>query len=139
MKKEYVMHICADTAEEMMISLAEAAKHLAEEMVLDEPEGQEDCDLPWEKQQPKVIERAEWTAEEIRNFCLEEGYYTEGKVREYEEMLFFVDQNKPTTENIYKVAKNILAHSDQEHQRAIEYLMRDISVDLVSRYYEVRE
>lgn len=136
MKKEYVMHICADTAEEMMISLAEAAKHLVEEMVLDDPE---DCDLPWEKQQPKVIEHAEWTAEEIRNFCLEEGYYTEGKVREYEEMLLFVDMNDPTPENISVVAKNILAHSDQEHQRSIEYLMRDISVDLVNRYYEVRE
>lgn len=136
MKKEYVMHICADTAEEMMISLAEAAKHLVEEMVLDEPE---DCDLPWEKQQPKVIEHAEWTAEEIRNFCLEEGYYSEGKVREYEEMLNFVDQNEPTPENIYKVAKNILEHSDQEHKRPVVYLIREISIELVDRYYEVRE
>lgn len=132
---EFTMHFCADTAEEMMISLAEAAKQLVEEMVLDEPE---DCDLPWEKEDPKVIEHCEWSAEEIRNFCLEEGYYTEGKVREYEEMLLFVDRNDPTPENIYKVAKNILDHSDSEHERGIEYLMRDISVDLVNRHYEVK-
>lgn len=137
-EKEISMHFCAANKEEMLQALGNAIGEIMAELVIEKGEA-EDCDLPWEKQQPKVIENAVWIAEEIRNFCLEEGYYSEGKVRDYEEMLNFVDQNKPTTENIYRVAKNILAHSDQEHQRAIEYLMRDISVDLVNRYYEVRE
>jgi hypothetical protein len=137
-EKEISMHFCAANKEEMLQALGNAIGEIMAELVIEKGEA-EDCDLPWEKKQPKVIENAVWIAEEIRNFCLEEGYYSEGKVRDYEEMLNFVDQNEPTTENIYKVAKNILAHSDQEHQRAIEYLMRDISVDLVSRYYEVRE
>lgn len=137
-EKEISMHFCAANKEEMLQALGNAIGEIMAELVIEKGEV-EDCDLPWEKSKPNVIENAVWIAEEIRNFCLEEGYYSEGKVRDYEEMLNFVDQNKPTTENIYKVAKNILAHSDQEHQRAIEYLMRDISVDLVSRYYEVRE
>lgn len=136
-EKEISMHFCAANKEEMLKALGDAAGKLIAEMVCEED--QEDCDLPWEKQQTKVIEHAVWTAEEIRYFCMEEGYYTEGNVRDYEEMLLFVDHNDPTPENIYKVAKNILDHSDSEHERRIEYLMRDISVDLVNRYYEVRE
>lgn len=137
-EKEISMHFCAANKEEMLQALENAISEIMTELVIEKGEVK-DCDLPWEKQQTKVIEHAEWTAEEIRYLCLEEGYYTEGKVREYEEMLLFVDHNDPTPENIYKVAKNILAHSDQEHKRSIEYLMRDISVDIVNRYYEVRE
>lgn len=136
-EKEISMHFCAANKEEMLKALGDAAGKLIAEMVCEED--QEDCDISWEKQQPKAIEHAVWLAEEIRNFCLEEGYYSEGKVREYEEMLNFVDQNKPTPENIYKVAKNILDHSDQEHKRSVLYMMREIGIELVSRYYEVRE
>ena len=136
-EKEISMHFCAANKEEMLKALGDAAGKLIAEMVCEED--QEDYDLPWEKKQPKVIERAEWIAEEIRNFCLEEGYYSEGKVREYEEMLNFVDQNEPTPMNIYRVARNILDHSDEEHERPVECLMLDISVDLVNRFYEVRE
>lgn len=134
---EFAMHFCAANREEMIQALSAAIGELIFEDIIGEDT--DDCDLPWEKQQPKVIEHAQWIAKEIRNFCLEEGYYTEGKVREYEEMLLFVDKNDPTPENIYKVAKNILDHSDSEHKRRIEYLMREISIDLVNRYYEVRE
>ena len=145
-EKEISMHFCAANKEEMLQALGNAIGEIMAEQLMEKGEleditgeDQEDCDLPWEKQQPKVIEHAEWIAEEIRNFCLEEGYYSEGKVREYEEMLNFVDQNKPTPENICKVAKDILDHSDHEHKRPVAYLMRDISVGLVNRYYEVRE
>lgn len=136
-EKEISMHFCAANKEEMLQALGNAIEKLTVEMVFEED--QEECDLPWEKKEPKVIEHAVWTAEEIRYFCMEEGYYTEGNVRDYEEMLLFVDHNDPTPENIYKVAKNILDHSDSEHERRIEYMMRDISVDIVNRYYEVRE
>lgn len=136
-EKEISMHFCAANKEEMLQALGNAIGEIMAELVMEKGE-LEDCDLPWEKKEPKVIEHAEWTAEEIRNFCLEEGYYTEGKVREYEEMLLFVDRNDPTPENIYKVAKNILDHSDQEHEIPVEYLMRKISIDLVNRHYEVR-
>lgn len=137
-EKEISLHFCAANKEEMLQALGNAIGEIMAELVMENGE-LEDCDLPWEKKQPKVIEHAEWIAEDIRNFCLEEGYYSEGKVRDYEEMLNFVDQNKPTTENIYRVAKNILDHSDEEHERPVEYLMREISVDLVNRCYEVRE
>lgn len=137
-EKEISLHFCAANKEEMLQALGNAIGEIMAELVIEKGEA-EDCDLPREKKQPKVIENAVWISEEIRNFCLEEGYYSEGKVRDYEEMLNFVDQNKPTTENIYRVAKNILDHSDEEHERPVEYLMREISVDLVNRFYEVRE
>ncbi len=133
MNREISLHICAADKEQMLEALSRAAKEIMEEC--DECP---DCNMPFMKEDPKIIEHTQWFADEIRNFCLEEGYFTEGKIREYEEMLLFVDRNDPTPMNIYRVAKNILAHSDQEHQRGIEYMMRDISVDLVNRHYEVK-
>lgn len=134
---EFAMHFCAANRDEMIQALSAAIGELiAEDIIGEDPD---DCDLPWEKQEQKVVEHCVWTAGEIRYFCTEEGYYTEGNVRDYEEMLLFVDKNNPTPENIYKVAKNILDHSDSEHKRRIEYMMREISVNIVNRYYEVRE
>ena len=59
--------------------------------------------------------------------CIKNDYYTAGDNEAYAKMLNFVDNNEPTTTNIYKVAVDIVKHSDlesygQSEKENIEYI-----------------
>lgn len=60
---------------------------------------------------PKIKLYRIWHAEDVRQFCMKNNYYTNGNNEEYTAMLNFVENNDPTPENIYEVARNILNHS----------------------------
>lgn len=53
-----------------------------------------------------------WYAFKLRELCIRERWYTCGTNKEYEHLLNFVDTTPPTVENQYKVAQDILEHSD---------------------------
>lgn len=83
-----------------------------------------------------------WSAYEIRSMCVKNDYYTRGDNEAYRKMLNFVSEHKPTTENIYKVAVDIVAHSDLSEEgvddiEMIEGMMFDISKDCVSTHYTI--
>lgn len=86
--------------------------------------------------EPEITEEIRWLSSEIRNMCIENDWYTAGDVRAYSEMLEFVELNEPTKLNIYKVAQDILEHSD-DPELYVEAIMFVISNDVVKTFYEV--
>lgn len=86
--------------------------------------------------EPEITEEIRWLSSEIRNMCIENDWYTAGDVRAYSEMLEFVELNEPTKLNIYKVAQDILEHSD-DPELYVEAIMFVIANDVVKTFYEV--
>ena len=85
---------------------------------------------------PAVEETANWSAYEVMRMCIAHDWYTAGTTREYDKMLAFVEENKPTPQNIYKVAHDILEHSDDDGQY-VEAVMFTINKEAVSRHYKI--
>lgn len=83
-----------------------------------------------------VVER--WSSGDVRDMCIKHDWYRAGTVREYRAMLDIVDSTEPTTQNIYKIAKDILDHSDDEGLY-VEAIMFEISREVVRRFYTVTE
>ena len=63
---------------------------------------------------PKIIEKRDWSAAEVRGVCVRNNLYTCGTNEEYSRMLEQVDELSPSTENIYIIAKDIAEHSEYE-------------------------
>ncbi len=59
-----------------------------------------------------IQETKTWHPERVRQCCIDNQWYTSGTNKEYEEMLDYVRDNKPTVENLFTVAKDIYGHSD---------------------------
>ena len=83
-----------------------------------------------------------WSMHEVRSMCIKNGYYTCGDNEAYRKMLEFVNTHKPTTENIYKVAVDIVAHSDLSVEgvddvEMVEGMMFDISEECVRTHYRI--
>lgn len=53
-----------------------------------------------------------WYAEDVREFCIRHNFYTKGDNKAYDKLLSFVWDKKPTTSNLYKVAQDIMDHTD---------------------------
>lgn len=62
----------------------------------------------------KIIETRRWTAADVREICIENNLYTKGTSAEYDNMLNDVNRLYPGNDAIYKIANDILAHSDEE-------------------------
>lgn len=86
----------------------------------------------------RIVKHRKWTPEEIRTFCIHYQYYTRGDNKAYDNMLCFVGNNPPTTENIFVVAMNILQHSNvnEVETEDIIDLMNEIELLIVSVKYE---
>lgn len=56
--------------------------------------------------------RKTWHPKRVRQCCIDNQWYTRGTNKDYEEMLDYVRDTKPTIENIFTVAKDIYDHSD---------------------------
>ena len=88
-----------------------------------------------------INEEKRWWTSEIRNMCIENNWYTAGTVKEYSEMLEFVEEHEPTTENIYKVASDIFKHTsinDKGGGADIENIMFIIANDVVKTFFEIQ-
>ena len=60
----------------------------------------------------QIEETKSWHPERVQQCCIENDWYTRGTNAEYEKMLDFVRDSKPTISNIFTVAKDIYSHSD---------------------------
>lgn len=63
---------------------------------------------------PTIKESRFWHSGLVREFCINNGFYTCGDNDEYSDMLCYVEGHNPTPENLYIVAKDILEHSDDD-------------------------
>ena len=79
------------------------------------------------EKKPQFIERVFWNPDRVRSCCIRHGWYTEGSVSEYEAMLKMAGE-APTVEQIYKMACDIVAHSEDQTVRSVMYLLRNEAV-----------
>lgn len=88
-----------------------------------------------------------WSGRDIRSLCIKKDWYGYGTNEDYEKMLNFVTTHKPTTMNIYKVAKDIFEHCDKgymmrsynmDENEVIESIMFEIN-DCIFRFYTIIE
>lgn len=83
-----------------------------------------------------------WDSCRVRNLCIKNNYYTRGDCDAYGKMLEFVDANKPTPNNIYKVADDIVRHSEMEkynceEKELIQAVMYDLANTVVKSHFEI--
>lgn len=87
---------------------------------------------------PEIREEKKWWSSEIRNMCIANDWYTAGTVKEYSDMLEFVEEHEPTTENIYKVAADIYMHTSVNVDKDLENMMFVIANDVVKTFFEIQ-
>jgi len=61
---------------------------------------------------PKIKTNRFWDMESVRELCIKNNLYTCGGCEEYDRMLNMVKSVEPSTENLYRIAKDIVEHSD---------------------------
>lgn len=87
---------------------------------------------------PKITETKMWFTDDIKNICIKNNYYTCGDSEAYDKLLKFVETHKPTNTNIYRVAQNIVEHSEHEknsiYAEVVTNVMCQISQSIVSTY-----
>ena len=84
----------------------------------------------------KVIEKNQWSMEDVRRVCVRNRYYTRGDNEAYNKMLNFVRDNKPTTEAIYTVAADIMDHSDMSRYM-VDYSYNEILANIMYNLKEI--
>lgn len=87
----------------------------------------------------KIRSERIWRDYDMRTTCVKHGYYTRGNNEEYRKMLDMVERTNPTPKNIYKVAQDILDHSDPEMVGEVTNIMFIIEKEVVNTFYEVEE
>lgn len=85
--------------------------------------------------EPEITEETRWSSADVRECCIRNDFYTAGDIKAYEEMLGFVEKNDFSTKNLYKVAKDIEEHSEDQ---TIENVMFCLRKDAVNTFYTVR-
>ena len=79
-----------------------------------------------------------WNSSDIRNMCIENGWYTKGDIASYSQMLDCVDCHQPELSVIFAVAKDIYDHSD--HAEAdLQNICFVIANDVVITQIEIEE
>lgn len=75
-----------------------------------------------------------WDVKQMRCMCLDNSLYADGSTVEYHRMLAFVDATEPTYENIYRIAADINAHSENQ---TVENIMHLIERHVVITEFEI--
>lgn len=91
-----------------------------------------------DNQIPEITVESMWSWSDIQRLCIKNDWYTRGDARAYGEMLDFVDKHEPTAINIYKVAQDILKHSEESECLYIEAIMFEIANEVVETLYTVK-
>lgn len=84
----------------------------------------------------KIVEERRITMSALRSLCIRENWYTLGTDEEYDHILLFADRNEMTTENLAKVAADIMAHSEMDCDRDIPNTMFSICECCHTFFYE---
>ena len=91
----------------------------------------------------KASEQAHWSAADIRDMCVINGYYTCGDNEEYRKMLRFVSENPAGLENMLLVADDIFKHSDinwlmekygEDEKGIFESILSNIGMEIYRTY-----
>lgn len=53
------------------------------------------------------------TAEDVREVCIQEEWYTRGTIEEYDALLNSIPDENLTTKEIVRIAEDIIVHSDE--------------------------
>lgn len=78
-----------------------------------------------------------WDYDSVRETCIRGQFYTCGTCKDYEAMLQFVEENEPTTENLFTVAVDIWNHSDSELEGfTVENIMSRLEREAVRTWFE---
>ena len=83
---------------------------------------------------PTITTSRSWSSGNIMASCIRNRFYTCGTNREYENMLRMVDQNDPTPEILYQVAKDIYDHSKNQ---TITNIMFVLEKEAVNTFYYI--
>ena len=91
----------------------------------------------------QIEETKSWHPERVQQCCIENDWYTRGTNAEYEKMLDFVRDSKPTISNIFTVAKDIYSHSDFDSRydaedEVIEAIMFHLNCDAIVTSYFIQ-
>lgn len=86
---------------------------------------------------PKITAVRRWSTEDIVQMCIENNFYTQGDALAYSRMLQRVEVMKPTPEEIYKTAVDILDHTDPNEDQTITNIMCIIENEVVRTTYEI--
>ena len=86
---------------------------------------------------PKITAVRRWSMEDIVSMCIENNFYTQGDALAYSRMLQRVEVMKPTPEEIYKTAVDILDHTDPNEDQTITNIMCIIENTVVRTTYEI--
>lgn len=80
-----------------------------------------------------------WNSDAVREMCMKHGFFTKGTVEEYHKMLNYVDNHSENPEDtqIYAVADNILAHTDENLEMTVENIMFLLANHAIWYSYEV--
>lgn len=79
----------------------------------------------------KIIETRVWSAESVRQVCIENNLYTRGNNKEYSAMLDKVEKNYAGNEAIYAIAKDIMEHSEGQTVTNIMFLLANKAVTTI--------
>lgn len=90
------------------------------------------------KKSTKITKTYTWSYDDVRNFCIRHNYYTHGDCKAYENMLVMVEKEPYSDELLYKVAKDILEHSD-DPDNYIENMMFCLFRETVNTFFTVDE
>lgn len=90
------------------------------------------------KKTTKITKTYTWDYDDVRCFCIRHNYYTAGDCRAYKTMLDMVKNEPYSDELLYKVAKDILEHSD-DPENYIENMMFCLFRETVNTFFTVEE
>ena len=79
-----------------------------------------------------------WDMETVRTYCIKNQYYTCGTGKEYDSMLHFVESHKPTNNALFRVAKDIFEHSD-ENACSVTFIMYEMEREVIYTFFTVYE
>ena len=84
----------------------------------------------------KIIETRGWSAESVRQVCIENNLYTRGNNKEYSAMLDKVEKNYAGNKAIYAIAKDIMEHSEGQTVTNIMFLLANKAVTTIFEIVE---
>ena len=90
-----------------------------------------------------IEETKSWHPERVRECCIENEWYTRGNYEQYDKMLDYVRDSKPTIENVFTVAKDIYDHSDFDSRydaedEIIEAIMFHLNSEVIVTSYWIQ-
>nr|AHF24063.1 hypothetical protein [uncultured bacterium Contig643] len=90
----------------------------------------------WIEQEPEIEETSKMDSDDVRSCCIRNELYTCGTVSEYNAMLNMVRDEEYSTKLLYRVARDIKEHSDNQTITNVMYLLRK---EAVRTFYEIKE